>query len=266
MPELPEVETLRRQLEALLVGRVPTAMITFWPRTTEHLEPSIVNARLLHQPIRGVTRRGKYLGLQFDAGWLLFHLKMTGRMYVWEDARGRDPWTRFSLGFSDGSYLIFSDARKFGRIRFVAGLEELNLGPEPLDMTLQTYRRVFAASGSRIKAILLDQSKIAGIGNIYADESLFAARIHPLTPGNRLSPVRADRLARAIRQTLLQAIDFEGATISWYRKPDGSAGQSQEHFQVYGRRHAPCPRCARPISKILVNQRSTHYCRQCQRY
>lgn len=180
--------------------------------------------------------------------------------------KGHDAWVRFSLACSNGVYLIFSDTRKFGRVYFSEDLRELEdkLGPEPLTLPLKSWPELFKESRKTLKAFLLDQKKIAGIGNIYADESLFSAKLHPLKPANALSERETLLLAKKIKQILQQAIMYEGATISWYRKPDGSQGESQKHFNVYGKAGKPCPRCQTILLKISVSQRTTTFCSACQ--
>jgi formamidopyrimidine-DNA glycosylase len=212
------------------------------------------------------TRRGKYLLLHLDRGILSFHLRMTGRLYLVEQDGEGDPWTRarFALGGRD---LIFSDARKFGRISWLADLSSLEarLGPEPFDALLTP--ELFASrirANTPIKVRLLDQSVLAGIGNIYADEGLHRAGIHPVRRAGDLSLEEMAKLLAALRATLLQAIDLQGATIGWYRQANGQKGHSQEQFKVYGRTGQPCLRCGISVERLLLAGRATHFCPRCQ--
>jgi len=267
MPELPEVETVIRGLRPHLLGAAVAGAHAVWPRVLDGGTLESLNDRLAGRSISPINRRGKYICIDFGGPFLVIHLRMTGRLYLSDKAEGEDPWVRFSLGFSDGRHLVFSDARKFGRVVLAATLDflETKLGPEPLLLGPNEYRKLLAGSDRAVKAFLLDQKKLAGVGNIYADEALFHAGIHPRRPVSRLKVAERVRLGEAIIQILSQAIGHEGATISWYRKPDGSKGESQKHFSVYGRQGEPCFRCGAAITRILLGQRGTHYCHRCQK-
>ena len=266
MPELPEVETVKRQLEPDLKGKRLTSCHLFWEKTLEAYDSDTLIMRIKGQKITGILRRGKYLILELEQGYLVYHLRMTGRMYCCKGPEGLDTWVRFSLGLDDSSFLCFSDSRKFGRVFFSSDLSRLEdkLGPEPLNLKPSDWVKLFENHPTGLKAFLLNQKKIAGIGNIYADESLFQAGLHPLMPARSLSALQAKRLGKAIGDCLKKAIEHEGASISWYRKPDGSEGESQKHFMVYGKAGQPCPTCSHPMEKIKVTQRSTVFCPNCQ--
>jgi formamidopyrimidine-DNA glycosylase len=196
---------------------------------------------------------------------------MTGRLYVARPGQtigGDDRWVRVTLAMDDGRELRFSDARKFGRMNLVARIEDVAgaLGPEPLDeaFTLDAFRALITGRGGTLKPLLLNQSFVAGIGNIYADEALWRAQIDPRRKASTLKPKEVAALYQAIQSALLDGIKYEGASISWYRKPDGSTGDSQNHFNVYDREDEPCDRCGAPIRKIWLGQRGTHFCPRCQ--
>jgi len=264
MPELPEVETIARGLAPSLVGRSLTDVRLLWGKTCS--PDSLPWSQLPGRSIVACGRRGKYLLVHLDRGILVFHLRMTGRLYLVEQGGEGDPWTRARFAL-DGQDLIFSDARKFARISWLAELRSLEsrLGPEPFDELLTPEllgRRV--RSNAPIKGRLLDQSVLAGVGNIYADESLHRAGIHPRRRAVDLSPEELGRLLAALRATLRQAIDLQGATIGWYRQANGQKGHSQEQFQVYGRKGQPCLRCQTTLEREVLAGRGTHFCPRCQ--
>lgn len=270
MPELPEVETVVRGLRAPLIGRTVQAMWYDWPRTLHSPAPDEFAARIVGQTFRSITRRAKYIVCVLDHDYLLVHLKMTGRLYVTDadSQHDADRWVHFKLALDAGRELRFSDSRKFGKIYLTAQLDSIvgALGPEPLEdaFTLDVFRQRLTQHGKNIKALLLDQTFVAGVGNIYADEALFRARIHPLRRSDTLTDDEIARLYEAVRAALSAGIDYEGASINWYRKPDGTLGESQNHFYVYGRDGQGCLVCGAPIHKIRVTQRGTHFCPHCQ--
>ncbi|HLV36826.1 MAG TPA: bifunctional DNA-formamidopyrimidine glycosylase/DNA-(apurinic or apyrimidinic site) lyase [Spirillospora sp.] len=270
MPELPEVETVVRGLRAPLIGRRVERMWCHWGRTIHSPDPDEFAARIAGQTFRAINRRAKYILCELDTDTLVVHLKMTGRLYVTgEDAvHDADKWVRFGLQLDAGQQLRFSDARKFGRVYLTDNPDTITaaLGPEPLadDFTPQVLQGRLQGRQRAIKALLLDQTFIAGVGNIYADEALHRARIHPLRRADSLTGSETIRLYTAIRAALQAGIDYEGASINWYRKPDGTPGESQHHFYVYGRAGQPCLNCGHPIEKIRLAQRGTHFCPVCQ--
>jgi formamidopyrimidine-DNA glycosylase len=241
-----------------------------WGRTIHSPDPVEFAARISGQTFRGISRRAKYILCQLDSDTLVVHLKMTGRLYVADDeaATDADKWVRLGLQLDGGKQLRFSDSRKFGRVYLTDDIASLTstLGPEPLadDFTVDNFGERLAGRTRIIKALLLDQTFIAGVGNIYADEALHRAKIHPLRRADTLNDQEIEHLYQFIRVVLQAGIDHEGASINWYRKPDGTRGESQNHFYVYGRTGEPCLTCGHPIEKIRVAQRGTHFCPVCQ--
>lgn len=269
MPELPEVETVVRGLREPLVGRRITGMWHDWQRTIHSPAPDEFAARVAGQIVRSLGRRGKYILIHLDHDTLVIHLKMSGRLYVAEtDARHEaDRWVHVRFDLDQGQ-LRFSDVRKFGRVYLTDDVAALlgHLGPEPLgdNFTIAGFRAGLRGRRLAIKARLLQQEFVAGVGNIYADEALFRAGIHPARPAESLTDDEAARLHGTLRGALQTGIEHEGASINWYRKPDGDKGSSQNHFFVYGRAEQPCLHCGAQINKIRVAQRGTHFCPNCQ--
>jgi formamidopyrimidine-DNA glycosylase len=270
MPELPEVETVVRGLRDPLVGRTITGVTFDWPRALGAPDSAVFPARIAGQRIRTVDRRGKYVVIVLDPDTLIVHLKMTGRLYVVPDETvdHADRWVHFTFQLDNAHQLRFSDARKFGRVYLVEDPAEVlgALGPEPLDdhFTLDAFRARIAGRSGQIKPLITNQQFIAGVGNIYADEALWASRIHPMRAADSLSADEIAALYAAIRATLRDGVAREGASVNWYRKPDGTKGTAQQTLQVYGRAGEPCPRCGQPIVRIVVAQRGTHLCTACQ--
>jgi formamidopyrimidine-DNA glycosylase len=270
MPELPEVETVVRGLRTPLIGRTVQGMWFDWAKTVRMPEPASFAARIEGQTFRAVERRAKYILCQLDHDVLVVHLKMTGRLYVTDDdaVHDADRWVHFGLQLDDHKQLRFSDARKFGFVALTSSLDEIitDLGPEPLSdaFTAEVLRQRLHGRQRVIKALLLEQSFVAGVGNIYADEALHRAGIHPLRTADTLTDAEAARLHTTIQEALANGIRQEGASINWYRKPDGSQGEAQNHFLVYDRAGEPCYQCGQPIEKIRVAQRGTHFCPTCQ--
>jgi len=270
MPELPEVETVVRGLRGPLIGRQILNMWHDWARTIHSPGADEFAARIAGQTVSAVDRRGKYILIKFEQDTLVVHLKMSGRLYVADalSANEADRWVHVRFDLDNEQQLRFSDVRKFGRVYLTNDLASLlgHLGPEPLseDFTAAVLRAGLEGRKRAIKAQLLDQEFVAGVGNIYADEALFLAGIHPATAAGRLSDEEAARLQQTIRAALWAGIKHEGASINWYRKPDGQKGESQNHFFVYGRTSLPCRQCGAAINKIRVAQRGTHFCPLCQ--
>ena len=274
MPELPEVETVRRALDPVLCGRRLEQVEIGDGRLTAPADPDAVAAELTGERVEGVGRRGKYLLFHLQDGrTLVCHLRMTG----WFGHETPVPGTnvshvRATWTLDDGSRVVYRDQRRFGTWRLVepGGLDAhlvTRAGPEPLDgeWTPARFRADLAGRRAPIKALLLPQLIVAGVGNIYADEALWEARIHPLRPGGSLRPAEARRLHAAVVACLERGIAAQGASIRDYRRPDGGAGSMQERFAAYDREGEPCPRCGRPIAKIRVAQRGTHFCPSCTR-
>jgi formamidopyrimidine-DNA glycosylase len=270
MPELPEVETIAAGLRELVVGRTISRVAVHWPRTVAFPSVGDFQARLAGRRILSVGRRGKYLMLGLDAGTLLLHLKMSGRLAVVPAQEPLDSHTRLVFDLDDGRQLRFRDARKFGRVYLVEDPAQVTaeLGPEPLsvDFTALDFQHLLSRRKGRLKSLLLNQSFVAGLGNIYADEVLFAARLHPLRRADSLTLEEQEALYGAIRAVLGRAVRGRGTTLDdgGYRDVDGQAGAFQDEIAVYGRKGKPCPRCGTPIQRIVVGGRSAHFCPACQ--
>jgi formamidopyrimidine-DNA glycosylase len=275
MPELPEVETVVRLVRPDLVGRRLRGVRASWPRTIGGRDPDELGRELRGRTIARVWRRAKFIVLDLErrgrpAGHLRGHLRMSGRLHVEPAGADLGPYVRASLTLDDGNALYFVDVRKFGRLEYVADLAPgfARLGPEPLGpvFTAEWLERELKARRRLLKPLLLDQSFVAGLGNIYVDEALHRARLHPLTPSDRLPRGRARLLHGEIRATLEEAIEREGSSFDpFYRTPQGQPGSYQHQFRVYGRTGKPCRTCGSPIRKLVVGQRGTHLCPRCQR-
>jgi formamidopyrimidine-DNA glycosylase len=268
MPELPEVETVVRGLRKPLIGRTIQDVWWDWPKVIATPNAAEFTDRIKGQSFRAINRRAKYILCELDHDILAIHLKMTGRLFVSDTADTEDRWVHLRMPLDNGQHFCFSDARKFGRVYLTTDIEEFapDLGPEPLvdEFTAEVLRERLTGRQRSIKALLLDQSFLAGVGNIYADEALHLAGIHPLRPANALTDEEMILLHSTIRAVLNAGIQHEGASVSWYRKPDGTPGESQKHFYVYGREGQPCLKCGQTIEKIRVVQRGTHFCPSCQ--
>jgi formamidopyrimidine-DNA glycosylase len=273
MPELPEVETVRRRLVPHLIGRTLSEVEILDYRLTDPEPPSAVAARLTGTRIVALGRRGKYLLIELDDGAaLVVHLRMTGNL-LWLPLPPLEapPFLRARALLDDGSFLGYTDIRRFGTWQLAEdGAEALlagKLGSEPLsDWTAADLARAFKGKKAPVKAALLDQRVVAGVGNIYADEALWVARVHPLAPAGRLSRPRVARVHDAVLTVLQAGIDAQGASIRDFRTPDGGYGSAQERFAVYGRAGEPCERDGTPLRRIVVAQRGTVYCPHCQRF
>ena len=281
MPELPEVETIVRSLQnpkdRLLVagqsmrerpgvvGRQISKASINWERTLAVPTPAEFTQRIIGQTIRNVSRRGKFIILTLDEGALLFHLRMSGDLRLEDQSAPLQIHDRLVLDFRDGLRLAFNDTRKFGRAWLVDDAQTVlaGLGPEPLDPALTglALYRCWHESSRAIKTLLLDQSILAGVGNIYSDEALFLARIHPLTPGKAFTVEESERLLNAIRIVLEKGIENNGASIDWVYR----GGDFQNHFKVYQRTGEACENCGNPIQRLVIGQRSSHFCPVCQR-
>lgn len=285
MPELPEVETIARQLRELVIGRRIASFESFWHRVTEPVPAAHFAARLIGREITAVGRRGKFVVLELDGGEaLIVSLRMTGKLLYREQGAPDDTFVRAAIGFTDGSVLRFSDTRKFGRMAIV-DREDLSengdrkrarpgvplhrvLGIEPLTprFTTRWLRDFLQLRGrSAIKPLLLDQRGIAGVGNIYDVEALWRARIHPLRTAGSLGPDEVARLREAVRFVLRKGIRLGGASRRDYVDARGGQGRMQREFQVYDRAGEPCPRCGRAIVRSVVGGRGTFHCPRCQR-
>ncbi len=264
MPELPEVETFARLLRAALTGRTITHATLLWPGHVATPSPRQFGRRIRGRRIEAVGRRGKYLVLGLNHGALLIHLKMSGDLSVTPAGAARDRHAHTVFHLDDGSEFRFSDTRKFGRVYLVDRPEEITgrLGPEPLagEFTAAALSRRLRAHSRALKPLLLDQTFLAGVGNIYADEALHLAGLHPLRKSDTLTPDETRRLWRSIRRVLRQGIRLNGASIDWVYR----GGEFQHRFRVYDRAGEPCLTCGTPIRRIVVGQRGTHFCPRCQ--
>jgi formamidopyrimidine-DNA glycosylase len=270
MPELPEVEYIARQLRAELVGRRITGVEVSWARSLGGADPADIAAAVVGRSIIGIGRRAKYLLIYLDDGEVLtVHRRMSGNLVLAPPAEP-DQWVRVAFDLDDGRRLLFTDPRKFGRLAVVPR-DALDayfaaIGPEPLEpeFTPEALAERLAGTKRPIKAALLDQSVVAGLGNIYADEALYHAGIHPLRPAASLTSEEIGRLRDAIRAVLETAITYGGTTIGRHRDVYDEAGTNVEHLLVYRRTGKPCPQCGTPIERIVVGQRGTHFCPTCQ--
>jgi formamidopyrimidine-DNA glycosylase len=267
MPELPEVESVRRQLDPALAART---VVEVWADPIPSIPRQFMGLhRLAGRTIASVSRRGKFLIAPLDHHLeLIMHLGMTGQLGF---DRPRDPFVRARLLLDDARTLSFRDVRRFGRMAVVdAGNYEAiptlaQLGPEPLshEFDVKAFAAALARTRAPVKPFLMSQRAVAGVGNIYADEALWLARIHPAS--RRVGPERATRLHRAVREVLAAAVEREGTTFRDYMKIDGEPGRNAGFLIAYGRAGMPCPRCATPLKKIVLWGRGTTFCPRCQR-
>jgi formamidopyrimidine-DNA glycosylase len=288
MPELPEVETIARELRALLTGARIVGAACDWPAVLRSHEPQAFREAVSGRLIEGLGRRGKQLliwlgpagqgGRDAAPAVLTVHLKMSGQLFVVPADRPKDRHVHVTLSLADGRELRFRDVRKFGRVGLYrrdpdsgepAGGEArgvLPSGAEPLAeaFTARRLRELIARRRGRLKTLLMNQDFLAGVGNIYADESLWRARLHPLRDAASLKPEEVGRLHGALREVLAEAIERRGSSVDDYTAPEGD-GTMQEHLAVYQRTGQPCPRCGRVIRRIVLGGRSAHFCGWCQR-
>ena len=269
MPELPEVETIINQLRPRLVGRRIVAVRVGWERIVDRPPVEVFCRHLRGQAFAEARRRGKFLLFPLQRGdTLLVHLRMTGRLLLQPAGVQPDRHTHVVLTLDDGQQLHYRDVRKLGRLYLVDDPQEVigGLGPEPLsaDFDAAALAARLAGRRARIKSLLLDQRVLAGLGNIYADEALFRARIHPLRPAESLTAEEVTRLHVAIREVLAEAIEAQGSTFRDYRSAAGQPGRFQERLRVFRRQGKPCPRCGAPLERIRVGGRGTHFCPRCQ--
>jgi formamidopyrimidine-DNA glycosylase len=287
MPELPEVETVARQLDPELSGRRIERLEVLDARWSRPVDPGELSAAVSGRTVEGLGRRGKYLLLALDGGQtLVMHLRMTGNLVLVEDERKLDPsegrrlyegerstsarHLRARFVLEDGRELWFTDPRRFGEASLVdddkLGERFARLGVEPLsdEFTAEGLGASAAGRTAPLKSFLLDQSRVAGVGNIYADEALFRARLHPLSPAGSMRPEHHEALRDAIVAALEAGLDGGGASIDDYRDGRGERGTMQDEFLVHTREGEPCPSCGGPIARIVVGGRSTYYCPSCQ--
>jgi formamidopyrimidine-DNA glycosylase len=271
MPELPEVEYVARQLRETLPGRRFTCVDVRWARAIQGMEPGAFVTDVTGRTVTVIGRRAKYLLLTLDDGRLLIvHRRMSGNLLLLGRGQDEPPYTRVAFELDDGRRLYYTDPRKFGRL-MLAWPDALpqalaELGPEPLEaeFTPAVLLERLADSRRALKAALLDQRVVAGLGNIYADEALFRAGIHPLRPAGSLNEDEVARLHAGIQGALITGIAHGGTTFGRHRDLYDEAGSNLEHVEVYQRTGQPCLRCGTPIERITVAQRGTHYCPRCQ--
>jgi len=259
VPELPEVETIVRSLAPKLKRRRILSATFHSPLVMRQTPPPQIHGAT----VRDVRRHGKFIVIETDQGFLSIHLGMTGKLLM----NGKPgPYTRAEFQLDKGS-LLYDDIRQFGRIEWSRTLPEriARLGPDPLSLTEDEFVQRLKSRRGSIKPLLLNQKFLRGLGNIYTDEALFRAGIHPRTTTDRISTPRARKLYRAIIDVLNLAIDHRGSSISDYVDGEGRKGSFQMLHQVYGREGEPCPKCGTPIRRIVIGQRGTHYCPRCQR-
>lgn len=273
MPELPEVETVRKGLAQLVVGKTIQQMEVLWPKIIESPEVPIFTAALKGQTIEAMDRRGKFLIFRLSDGDLISHLRMEGKYEYFQGEAAVTKHTHVIFHFTDGSQLQYRDVRKFGRMTLVGKNQGENyrgiqqLGPEPVlpDFDLKTFQVGLKKHHKAIKPLLLDQKLVTGLGNIYVDEALWTAKIHPEQPADTLRPKEVKLLHQAIIDVLANAVAAGGTTIRTYLNALGEAGKFQLSLHVYGQTGKPCSRCGTPIVKIKVAQRGTHFCPHCQK-
>ena len=270
MPELPEVETIRTEISPSIIGRRIDGVQVFWERMVR--EPSLDEFRrgVTGQRIVGVDRRGKYLLIRLGSGYtLVVHLKMSGALIVGKPEDEPPRYTHAIIDLDGRVRIFFRDPRKFGLMRLAKDDASVvgRLGPEPLEpgFTPDVLGKLLAGRKAPIKALLTDQDLLAGVGNMYADEALYEARIHPLRTGGSLSKAEIARLHKAVLKVLVAGIGNKGASIENYLRPDGSKGTAHNEFKVAHQRKATCPHCGTPIQRIAVRNRGTYFCPKCQK-
>ena len=264
MPELPEVETIARKLRSDLIGKTILDADLRWPRTLAMPSSKIFRQQVQGQKIREVTRRAKFFILQLSHSSLLIHLRMSGDLSIRSSTIRAEKHDRLILKLSGNKSLVFNDTRKFGRVWLTSTPEELlgRLGPEPLskEFTTQWLYNALNKKHRQLKPLLLDQTFLAGLGNIYTDEALHIAKLHPLIASDSVTVEQARALREAVRKVLKEGIHRNGASIDWVYR----GGEFQNHFRVYDREGKSCLVCGTEIKRITVGQRGTHYCPKCQ--
>lgn len=276
MPELPEVETIKNQLKKEIVGQT---IVEVWFDRPKMLRPSaaVFVADVVKKILYDVSRRAKLLIFELGRGaggaksYLICHLKLSGRLLVREKNDPPDDYVHVILKFKGDKELRFAEARLFGFMQYVTDQKELarilgKYGPEPLDdLDEEKFYAILQRTAKPIKVALMDQNRISGIGNIYANDALYLAQIHPATPANKLSREQAVRLLESLKEVLNEGLKYGGASDQWYRQVHGEKGSYQKHFKVYGREGEECGRCGAVIRRIEVGGRGTFYCPGCQK-
>ncbi len=272
MPELPEVETVRRSLAETVVGKIIDDVDIRWPKIIKHPEVEAFSFLVKGQKIEGMGRRGKFLIFYLTDFALVSHLRMEGKYGVFEADHAIDKHDHVLFHFTDGSQLIYKDVRKFGTMHLYPLGQELttpplnHVGPEPFSdaYTVEHLYQALIKSGRKVKPALLDQSIVAGLGNIYVDETLFRAGVYPERICSSLTETEVEKIYHASKQTLSEAIEAGGSTVRSYVNSLGSIGLFQLQLNVYGKGGKPCPVCGTELVKSKVGGRGTVTCRQCQ--
>jgi len=266
VPELPEVETIKRELEKAVLGKKIVDVIINNPKVIKEPKKEDFVKGLKNTAIKNIFRKGKLLVLELSSGkFLTVHLKMTGQLIYPGNAKN----SRVSFSFSDGTFLDFNDQRLFAEMRLVSDWQSLQfiqrLGPEPFDLGYQRFKEMLSAKKTKIKPLLLDQAFIAGVGNIYASEALFRARIFPGRAALSLTDKEKELLLREINDTLKEAIKYKGSSVDQYVQLSGGPGDYAKYHKVYDREHKPCFVCKTPIKRVSLGGRGTYFCPKCQK-
>jgi formamidopyrimidine-DNA glycosylase len=267
MPELPEVETIKNELSPHVVGRTITGVTPVWTGIIKQVPVEEFISRVRGKKVLALSRRGKYLFFHLSSGEILVaHLKMSGSLFL---SAGEPPkYTRIIVHLDNGQNIYFRDPRKFGMLKLITKPEEIisKLGPEPIDkdFSVKVFADRLKNRKAPIKALLLDQKFLAGVGNMYADEALYLARIHPERISGSLTGEEIRRLHRALREVLNAGISYKGASIVTYYRPNGSTGKAHFQFNVAHGMRKTCKICGNPIKRIVVRGRGTYYCPKCQ--
>lgn len=274
MPELPEVETVKRTLEEKIVGCKFQGLQVFMPKVVKAGEVDDLAGAITGKKVVRMGRRGKYLLVYLEGNLVLVvHLRMTGQLVLTDSEQELAKHTHVVFNLDNGSQLRFVDQRQFGRIYLVpanaldviSGLKSMGMEPFDPEFTKEYFKKELRNRRTKIKPLLLDQTFIAGIGNIYADEALFRALVHPERPAYSLTPREVARLYQAIKDVLEEGIANRGTSIKDYVDGEGRSGENQHKLRVYGREHQPCLKCKKPIHRIKVGGRSSYFCAKCQK-
>jgi len=266
MPELPEVETIKRELEKAVLGKKITGVIINNPKVIKEPEKKEFVKGLTSATIKNILRKGKLLIFELSSGKsLAIHLRMTGQLIYPGNAKN----SRVSFKLSDGKLLDFNDSRLLGELRLLNDWQSLKfikeLGPEPFDLTADKFKPMFAGKKSKIKPLLMDQTFISGVGNLYAAEALFRARIHPGRPASTLTDKEKEALFKEIKDILKKAIHYKGSSVDQYVQLSGDPGDYVKYHKVYDREGKPCRICRTPIKRISLGGRGTYFCPRCQK-
>jgi len=265
MPELPEVETIKRELEKVILNKKIKDVIIKKQKVIKEPAPKKFKENLKGERVKEIIRKAKVLILRLEKNFLIIHLKISGWILYGKE----EEKSAVSILFEDGNYLNYMDQRLLGELRLRKDFKDLKfikeLGPEPFEFTLEEFKEKVKKKKTKIKLLLMDQKFISGVGNVYAVESLFRAKINPLTPANKLSDEKIQELFKAILEVLKEAIKYKGSSVDTYRDIYGKEGKMTHRLKVYGRESEPCFICKTPIKKIELGGRSTYFCPKCQK-